>query len=166
MRVKCASLDICCDSNCSGNPSDSRERILRAIRAVSVFMAYSTKVLIAAWQMSFECSQPEWSGHSQKRDFKRRWTGTHTQHTRHWGMLMLASLQLVLCSALLRGSCCSTTTPTCVACKEFPINFNWHAINIKWEWLGWKSDWEIGWEISRFPFYLSHAKRHSKNVCA
>lgn len=45
-------------------------------------MAYSTKVLIAAWQMSFECSQPEWSGHSQKRDFKRRWYWhTHPAHT-------------------------------------------------------------------------------------
>lgn len=47
-------------------------------------MAYSTKVLIAAWQMSFECSQPEWSGHSQKRDFKRRWIGTYTHaHPAH-----------------------------------------------------------------------------------
>lgn len=126
MRVKCASLDICCDSNCSSNPSDSRERILRAIRAVSVFMAYSTKVLIAAWQMSFECSQPEWSGHSQKRDFKRRCTGTHTHtHPAHTGYANAgyANADILAAGAVLWGSC-STTTPTCVACKEFPINFN------------------------------------------
>lgn len=34
------------------------------------------------------------------------------------GMLKPASLQLL------------PSMPTCVACKEFPINFNWHAINI------------------------------------
>lgn len=103
MRVKCASLDICCDSNCSSNPSGSSKPILRAIRTIrAVFMAYSTKVLIAAWQMSFECSQPKWSGHSQKKRLQTP-VDWHTlmltqQHTRWWGMLMPASLQLVLCS--------------------------------------------------------------------
>lgn len=54
---------------------------------------------------------------------------THTHTHSGTGMLMLAALQLLL------------RMPTCVACKEFPINFNWHPINI--------SSWDWDWEISK-----------------